>query len=227
MAILNWLIYAAIIILCLQLFLQYFIAPIVIYFTNYQLAHPRFMPFEIEYAGRQLPDSYYQQIDSLKSLGFSPVAHLYSEGQVPNITLFLSLFINPYQKDRAILAQIKSKSGAGAFEHYIEFSTNFADGSELNTLNSQLPSTLSPLPEKEIYRLRKVKDPQALYKIHRHLLEKRPRAASILPPIGEEVNDLCQSMKQDLNRQVDMGNYYLDSTSQKYRPTLKGAFIQT
>jgi len=48
MAIVNWLIYAAIIILCLQLILQYFIAPIVIYFTNYQLAHPRFMPFEVD-----------------------------------------------------------------------------------------------------------------------------------------------------------------------------------
>jgi hypothetical protein len=209
------------------LFWLYFISPIVIYFTHYHLAHPQYIPFEIEYARQQLPDSYYQHIDSLKALGFSPVAHLYNQGQAPNTTLFLTLFINAIQKDTAAVIQIKPALGTIAPEHYVEFSTEFADGSEVNTHNSRFPGMFSPLPEKEIYRMREIKDPYTLYKIHQYLLRKRPRAASILPSTGEEIDDFCRSAEKSLTRQVDMGYYYLDSTSQKYRPTLKGAFIQT
>jgi hypothetical protein len=224
---LDWLIYAVILVLCLQLFLQYLIAPIVIYFTNYHQAHPHFIPFEIDFATRQLPAGYFQSIDSLRALGFSPVAHLYSEGQTRKTTLFLTLFINPIEKDAAVVTHMNCQIGAGASSLYVEFCTSFADRSELNTLNSQFPGIFNPIAGKEIYRLRKVNDPRMLYRIHKFILAKKTRAARLLPAPGDEVNELCRSMIRDMNRQVETGYYYLDSTSGKYRPTWKGAFLHT
>ncbi len=229
MGIYYWLIYIGVIILSLHLFVQYFIGPIAIYFTHYQLANPQFIPIEIEDARRQLPASYYEHIDTLQALGFSPVAHLYSKGQVNSTTLFLTLFMNSTQGDAAMVTQIECQIGTSprTSVHYTEFYTEFADGCELNTNNSHLPSAYSPILGKEIYRMRKVKDPQTLYRIHRYLLGEKTRAISILPPVGEVVTELCRSMQIDLNKQVEAGYFYLDMVSQKYRPTWKGAILIT
>lgn len=224
---LDWLLYAVVAILCLQSFLQYFNAPIVIYFTNYHLAYPQFIPFEIEFSSRQLPNAYFHSIDALRALGFIPVAHLYSDGQVHKTTLFLTLFVNPVEKDSAMVTHMNCQIGGGASSFHIEFCTNFADKTELNTLNSEFPGIFNPIAEKEINRLRKVKDPHLLYRIHRFLLAKRTRTARQLPAPGDEVNELCRSMVRDLNRQVETGYYYLDAAARKYRPTWKGAFLHT
>jgi hypothetical protein len=223
----DWLLYALVWLFCLQLFLQYVIAPIVIYFTNYQLAHPQFVPFDLDTAAWQLPASYFHNMNALQALGFFPVAHLYSEGQVRKTTLFLTLFVNPSERDAAVVTHMNCQIGGGATSFYIEFCRSFADRAELNTLNSDVPGIFSPSADKEIYRLRKVKDPRRLYQIHRFLVAKKLRTASILPVPGDEVNELCRSMKRDLNRQVEEGYYYLDTAAQKYRPTWKGAFLHT
>jgi hypothetical protein len=225
--IMDWLIYAAIAILCLQLLLQFLIAPLLIYFTNYHLANPYFIPFEIDSATRQLPHAYFQYINALQALGFTPSAHLYNEGQVRKTTIFLTLLVNPLEKDAAVIYQMNSQIGAGSSTLYIEFCTSFADSSELNTLNSPFPGIFNPTDGKEIYRLRQVQDPQMLYRIHKLILAKRTRAAKILPAPGNEANELCRSMIRDLQREVETGYYYLDSAAQKYRPTLKGAFLHT
>jgi hypothetical protein len=227
LTLMDWLLYAVVAILCLHLLLQYLVAPFVIYFTNYQMAYPHFIPFEIDYATRQLPQGYFQYINSLRALGFTPVAHLYSEGQVRKTNIFLTLFINPVEKDAAVVYQMNCHIGSGSSALYIEFCSSFADRSELNTLNSPFPGIFNPTAEKEIYRLRKVQDPQMLYHIHNLILAKRTRTAKILPAPGDEAKELCRSMIRDLQREVETGYYYLDSAAQKYRPTLKGAFLHT
>ena len=64
---------------------QFVIAPIVIYFTNKQSANPQFTTFDLENPPLQLPPSYMQSLPLLESLGFQPVAHLFSGGLATNL----------------------------------------------------------------------------------------------------------------------------------------------
>jgi hypothetical protein len=228
MGILYWLIYIFAIILFLPLILQYIYCPIVIYFKHYHLANPQFIPIEIEAARWQLPASYYEHIDTLQALGFTPVAHLFTDGQVDSTTVFLTLFMNSIHRETAMVTQIECQMPFyQSSAHYIEFCTEFDDGYELNTNNFHLPNAYRSIPEKEVYRMRKIKDPQTLYSIHRYLVGEKPGVVRILPSAGNEVHKLCLSIQRDLNKQVEVGNLYLDEVSQKYRPTWIGAFLMT
>ena len=209
--------------------MQFLLGPVAIYFTNSMQAEPLFLPIEIEYARHQLPPSFYRYLDTLRDMGFYPVAHLYTDQLSKPTKTFLTLLINPTTRDTANVTHIVSQIGVAPATtvHYIEFGTEFADGSEFLTNNAHLPSAFKAVPEKEVNRLRKIKNPLTLYKIHRALLGKHNKPLGVLPPSGYEVQELCRSIKQSMDRQVDTGYFYLEYSTARYRPTIKGAILMT
>jgi hypothetical protein len=208
---------------------QFVIAPLVIYFSNKQSANPRFMTFDLVNPPLQLPPSYRQSLSLLESLGFQPVAHLFSEALATNLRVVLTVYVNRMEKEIATVAHMLCEVPpmTRVLHTYTEFCTEFDDGHEVNTSNSSQPGLFTVVPEKQIFRLPHLTDLQPLYDIHRALTGQRLGVNKRLAPPGQEVNELIDGMKLDLAREAAYGRVALDASGEWYRPTMRGAIYST
>jgi hypothetical protein len=205
---------------------QFLLGPIVTYFTMRQAAKPKFQSFDLLDPPMQLPPSHTQNIALLEELGFTAVAHLFAVGQARSSRYVLTLFINQAERDMANVVHMLSETAlARVAVNYLEFSTEFEDRSSVITNNSKQPGVFVKVPEKKIFRLPHLTEPKQLYAVHRALLIQEVMRKKWLPPAGEEVNDLADSMGRDLARQARLGLLRLDSSGLWYRPTVTGAIL--
>lgn len=216
----------------LQLALMFLAAQIVLgppalYVVVRHKARPHFQSFDLLNPPLPLPPSYAQSIALLEEFGFHAVAHLFNEKQNTTLRYVLTLFVNEAEKDMANMAHMLSEVPpiTRMVVNYVEFTTDFEDGSEVCTNNAKLPSGFVQVPEKKIFRLPHVTDPKQLYAIHRALLARGPSLRKRLPPAGGEVDDLIATMERDLAREAGFGRLKLDSSGMWYRPTMKGAIL--
>jgi hypothetical protein len=206
---------------------QFILGPFVLYLTNRQAAKPQFQSFDLLNPPLPLPRSYAQNIALLKELNFEAVAHLFAVGQTTSVRSVHTLFVNHSQKDIGLVSHMLSEIPPVTHLtlNHVEFSTEFEDGSEINTNNSKLPSAFVQVPEKKIFRVPNVTEPQQLYAVHRALLAKSSKTNKRLPPPGEEVDDLVATMRRDLAREASFGRMKLDDSGLWYRLTMKGAIL--
>lgn len=204
---------------------QFLLGPIVIYFTMRQAAKPRFQSFDLRDPPMQLPTSYKQSLAVLEELGFSSVAHVSAAGTMSS-RYVLTLFINQAERDMANVVHMSSQTLLGRVAvNNTEFSTEFEDRSSVITNNSRQPGVFVKVPEKKVFRLPHITEPKQLYAVHRALLIQEPARKKWLPPAGEEVNDLAESIGRDLARQAKLGLLRLDSSGAWYRPTVTGSIL--
>ncbi|HEU4510732.1 MAG TPA: hypothetical protein VFR78_21050 [Pyrinomonadaceae bacterium] len=208
---------------------QFIVAPILIYFSNKQPADPQFTPFDLLNPPLRLPTSYMQSLPVLESLGFQPVAHLFSATLATNVRVVLTLYVNRQERETATvvhtLAEVPPVTRIQVT--CTEFSTKFDDGHEVNTLNSDQPALFVQVPEKQIFRLPNLTNVQHLYEVHRALTAQRLGANKRLPLPGHEVAELIDGMKRILATEAAFGRIALDATGEWYRPTMRGAIRDT
>jgi hypothetical protein len=206
---------------------QIVLGPFVLYLVNRQAAKPHFQSFDLQNPPMPLPPSYTRSIALLEELGFHAVAHLFGIGQNRSVRYVLTLFVNQSDKDMANVVHMLSEvsSVTRTILNYVEFSTEFEDGSEVCTNNSKQPSGFLQVPEKLILRLPHITEPKRLYAVHRAALAQRSALNKRLPPAGEEVSDLIASMERDLAREASFGRLKLDASGLWYRLTLKSAIL--
>jgi hypothetical protein len=213
-------------ILVLLCFSQLIIGPVLIYFAFRQQVHHTFAEFAPENPPTELPQNYFDAIKDVEKLGFRLIAHIFQDGQINKITTYVTLLRNEEEKTAvAIIYMLAPNVKANSF---IEFCTTFADGTELNTNNTQELNVFTPPPEKQIFCVPHVEEVDKLYALHQKLLaNQRKKSERILPPTGTEIKEVCDSMTRDFETQVDAGYLKRDQAQQAYRTTIKGAILMT
>ena len=205
---------------------QLIVGPVLVYSRNRQQVHPTFHEFNPQQPPMQLPQDYFDNIEEMKRLGFALISHLYQDNQTPGVHSCITLFTNRNEFTGAIVVYMCTENLAPL--SYVEFSTEFDDGSEINTNNIENPGVFANIPAKLEYAVPHVKKVMDLYHIHQGLLLANSKTSRRkLPVPGQEVNDLCTGMSRDLERQADRGYFRPDPTTDKYRPTIKGALLMT
>ena len=208
---------------------QFLIGPILIYFSNKQSANPQFTTFDLVNPPLRLPASYMQSMSLLESLGFQPVAHLFSGSLATNTRLVLTLFVNRMEREIATVVHMLTEvpPATRLLNTYTEFCTEFDDGHEVNTSNSNQATLFVVAPEKQIFRLPHLTSLQHLYEVHRALTHKRLGANKRLAFPGREVQELIDGIKLDFAREAAYGRMALDASGEWYRPTMRGAIHAT
>ena len=208
---------------------QFVMAPIVLYFYNKQSANPGFTTFDLLNPPLQLPPSYMQSLSTLEALGFQPVAHLFAGALATNLRVVLTLYVNQMEREIATVVHMLGEVPplTRVPRTYTEFCTQFDDGHEVNTSNSNEPPLFAIAPEKQIFHLPHLTNLHHLYEVHRALTGPRLGANKRLARPGEEVDELIDGMKQDLAREAAFGRMALDPSGEWYRLTMRGAIHNT
>lgn len=206
---------------------QFILGPFVLYATSRQAANPQFQSFDLLNPPLTLPRSYAQNIALFEELNFEAVAHISAGGQTTATRSVHTLFVNHSEKDIGLVTHMLSEISpvTRMTLNYIEFSTEFEEGSEINTNNSKLPAAFVQVPEKKIFRVPHLAEPQKLYAVHRALVAQISKTNKRLPAPGEEVDELVATMKRDLAREASFGRLRLDDSGLWYRPTMRGATL--
>ena len=209
--------------------IQFVLAPLVIYFSNKSSANPQFTTFDLANPPLQLPPSYLQSLRVLESLGFQPVAHLFTGVLATHSRVVITMYVNRTERDSASVVHILSEVQpmTRLLNTYTEFCTEFDDGHEMSTLNSKQAALFTAIPEKQIFRLPNLTNLQQLYEVHRAVTAQRLGANKRVALPGQEVNEFIDGVKRDLARQEAFGRMALDASGEWYRPTMRGAIHGT
>jgi hypothetical protein len=161
----------------------------------------------------------------LASLGFERLG-CYDCGSLTSETRsYMAYFCNRATSE---FASVSALVTPGKTASYLEFSTMFTNGLVLETnTNSTLP--LTPANDlQHIFRFPKIHSPQALYVIHRHLVEKyAPGLWPQAEPKGEELHRFTRVIENYGPRHARIGYMQLAEDGQSYKLTWKGAFLMT
>lgn len=163
------------------------------------------------------------RIAEMERLGFENLG-CYDCGELTLQTrTYVAQFCNRTTNDFANVTAVVTPHGVAS---YFEFSTRFSNGAVLETnTNKTLPLTPGN-PDVRVFRFADVAEPEALYQIHRRLLEKY--AAGWWPagePKGQEIQRLVRVLENYGPRHAKIGYMALAADGESYRLTWKGAFL--
>ena len=209
--------------------LPYVLGPFLVRSKSRFPAVPSFDILEAEQLPPAVLQTFREQARSLEFDGFLLVNYLAESGKVTKVTMYLALLTNRSRSDMALLVDMTAKGGdANLHNRYVEFATTYADGLNINTNSSPEISVFRKTREKLTFKFPGVRDPRALYSIHRRLLAHHHSRSKLDTVIeGSEKRELEQSMVRDLARQERFGYFYLDTATAAYRPTWRGAVMMT
>ena len=215
--------------------LFYFVAPLVILVQQRFEARPRMIRFDPR--DFELPPEidklFTTSVADLSNLGFEVVDGLFLPSAVPNVQTALLLLVNRTDKDAAIVTAVYATSGSpsSAKSLYVEYSSRFNDGFEYNTNNTtHLPSFPARNKVKTL-QLVEIADSAKLYRIHEAVMKSDGRSSSqkVLQLDrefgGDSVAFLQHGMQEEFESAAGYGYLSLTPNGEKYRPTIKGAFL--
>jgi hypothetical protein len=207
------------------------LGPLVIYLTQKSQAYPEFTVISPRDLPPQIFAAFSRSREILGGLGFETVACMHKAELMTNVRAYMVLFVNRQTKEAALCYDMLADTGISSVHRSIvEFSTELSNGVEICTNTGNDPNPYRPYPEKLIYQFPEVKNPWALYKLHRQMVQPHasaPGVYSVLPAEGDEIRAVSISFTKTLMRQVEFGYLYLDEKANVFRPTLKGAIIMT
>lgn len=159
----------------------------------------------------------------LEKLGFENLG-CYDCGELTLQTrTYVAYFCNRATNDFANVTAVVTPRGVST---YIEFSTRFSNGTVLETNTNKTPPLTPGNPDVRVFRFADVAEAEALYQIHRRLLEKYAgglwRAGE---PKGEEIQRLVRVLENYGPRHAKIGYMALAEDGQSYRLTWKGAIL--
>lgn len=215
-------------ILGLFLVLMYVVAPIMV---KLSVAFSPELLEELDPSGAdaEVREFWEESTRVLSLRGFAPAGHLaMSDAKARTRTLILVL-TNPAERTGAAAAAIYARTGAkGQLQFrmaYLEFSTEYEDGTVVDTGNSPEIPSFASVTGKDALQVPSVRDPDRLCDIH------RARIAAIERPRRYEYDRLGvldvmkRSMEKEMAPQVEAGHF--SRRGGVYRPTWKGAFLMT
>src|SRR5262249_3754040 len=117
--------------------LIYLGGPVLIKLKSRMSARPEFQPLDPSQVPRDAYQFLYEVSNTLAQEGFELAACATMPNQVPDITAYVVLMLNPKTKDKALVTVILSTNPAapGVKTKYLEFNTKFEDKHSVNTMN--------------------------------------------------------------------------------------------
>lgn len=198
----------------------YTLGPIFVRFKSSLSAEPVFEEIPDEYARVLFPQNFFGLIHQFEAMGFSLSTSTINK----NLHLMTSLLVNRTTKTFGAVSFIRSLAGTSSIAvSYIEFNTDFEDGSLLETANSSTVRVFYDVPGKTQIKFPHLQDPNALYQVHLYLMKQR-NVPAVLPEPGKEKEHYVNSVKESLAEQAELGFYVFDEAKRRYRPTWRGAF---
>lgn len=203
----------------------YLFAPIVVRSTMRFAA--RCSPRRVSFS--ELPEKvvafFRTRIPEMEKLGFELLG-CYDCGVLASETRsYVAYFCNRETSDYANVPVLVTPKKIAS---YFEFSTCFTNGLVVETnTNGTLPLTPENR-ELRVFRFPKVTTPEALYRVHRQLLEKYAPGLWIQDePRGEEMRRFVRTVENYGPRHERIGYMVHDEGGQGYKFTWKGAFLST
>ncbi|MBD0370946.1 MAG: hypothetical protein ICV60_08935 [Pyrinomonadaceae bacterium] len=212
------------------LLLPHLLGPVLIRLSNKQEAYPEFNGLRYEELPSTVAAAFARSRDMLRGLGFEQIACLYKAGSAENVRTYLILLVNRATNEAAIVFDMMTAGGVAPIHRLVtEFSTDLSNGVEVSTSDGGDPIPYRKNPEKHLYKFPEVKNPWALYNLHRQMVSRHaaPGVYAYLPTPGNEIQALSASINKTLMKQVEFGYLYLDKRGEFFRPTWKGAILMT
>jgi len=208
----------------------YLLLPLLIKSSFKQRADPHFDYYDPEESLPPLP--VIQLLDrtseQMKQAGFSLVDYISLPDQMPNVVAIGALFANYQENDAAMAVMIWAFEGNVKIQNeHVEFSTEFDDGSIVDTNSNVQEGAFAPVENKWILQFPRVKDAAKLYRVHQRALQEftSGKTKKRLPPEDLLVEGARQGMINELTGQIGTGYLYLDADGEYFRPTWKGAYL--
>jgi hypothetical protein len=110
---------------------------------------------------------------------------------------------------------------------YVEFSSEFADGSTITSNNSPIVSPFQPRENSETLCFPWIEAPEKLLRLHQVRVSQAGRGAPVVPGAGQEIAYVREAIEKPVRAQADFGYYRLDEATGLYRLTWAGAFRMT
>lgn len=203
---------------------QYTLGPVLIRLKVSTAAKPTFNEYTNEEAQEFLPPNFFGVIRELEPLGFSLLCHLSTATMSKRVHSLMTLLVNRSSGTLAAITFMRTLNlNAPLAINYLEFHSDFEDGSQLDTNNAAQVRVFYDVPGKFQARIPHLKDPSALYHVHLYLMKQR-NSAAVLPVPGKEKERFINSVRQSLVDQSTFGFYVLDEKKQRYRHTWRSAF---
>jgi hypothetical protein len=207
----------------------YWLGPVAVRLTNKQLV-PEFetlSPEEFTALPAELTSFFYEAESALEPLGFEAVAWLREPRLTPGFTAWAVLFFNRKSRDRALALGMAPGPNAAvkAPRPSLAFGTRFGDGRFVETSNADNVNPFPRVPKQDSMNLPEVQDPAELCRLHARRVGRA--GDKQLPPPGQEVKQLQDSVRESYQKQVRTGYLWWDAGSRTFRPTFKGALLMT
>jgi hypothetical protein len=199
------------------------LAPVVLR-TRFRL-RAKIEPFAVTAA--EIPEDARAYIDSrigeFASWNFELVTYVKLGEVADSARAYMALFANPHTAEWADATFIVAPARKYG---YIEFATRCSEQMQIDTNTS--PAELVPfsVAEHRGFRLPQVEDVFTLYRAHRMLVtEIASGALPVIPPAGEEIEELKRRLDRLGEWQKKRGYMALDASGENYRLTWKGAIL--
>jgi hypothetical protein len=172
------------------------------------------------------------QTAELTALGFEPAGYFSVRGVMAgtDAVTYAALLVDADAGDMVGAFAIRQSAGGASTikNHYVEFTTEFSDGSSVETGNTSELSSFRYGEDKDVLYFPHVRDLRKLHALHgARVREHRGTQETVLPPTDGAGRDLVDGIVRDLERQVAFGDMYREAASGLYRPTVKGAYRMT
>lgn len=179
--------------------------------------------------GCGFPHNLIRIISELEALGFSLAGHLVHGDALANLNSMFSLLVNRETKVSALVCRaFASNSIANQVVEFVAFSTEFEDGSKIETSNIQILGIFAELPTRTKYNIPQLKDDvPRLYYIHLHYVAQRLESVAGLPERGDEIRHFQENYEKEFLQQESLGYVYFDRTTERYRFSWRLAILGT
>lgn len=178
---------------------------------------------------RDVSDYFDRVQTELRPAGFARRQCALVEGVVTGATAVLTMFDHQDGDDLAMASVIygftesKGERTVRVQTRYVEFQTEYADGSVLNVNNSTEENAFPPNPRQTLYQLPQLADVARLYAAHvKAKQELGSRVRKPFPPPTERLRFVAKEMADVFARQQETG-YLILGADDYYRPTWSGA----
>jgi hypothetical protein len=220
------------ILLLLVILVPYLLGPIKVRNDVTISADPKILPFPPEDPSlpAEVAGYFHNVSESLHPLGFDVATGLAVPSATPQVKLVVLVFANRKEKIFSYTAAFFVGKHLKATE--LLFSTRWTDGTVVMTQNCPTLGVFGPRPGFVKHSLPMVTDAARLYRIHLALEERHggdgPRVLRLDEECqGDAAAYLARTMIEEVQNEVENGNYYLSEAEGVYRMTWKGAFLMT
>lgn len=206
------------------IFLLYVYLPLKV--RRKQTREPQYTPVELTQMPEEVARAFLLDAPDLAAAGFSAVAHLSSYVASSDQNAYVSCWVNRETGDSAQLIAVKTPGVPTAI--LTTFRTEFTDGTEIVTSNSNQPSCFPRPPRLDVVTCSNVYDLDLLLRVHRARVS---RGAAGRTSTVERASDGPASLRHEwdetFGRLTKLWYYKVDPASGCYVMTIKGGYLST